>query len=253
MKDLSEEIRSLKTEAKNCRDQERYEAGVQVLTDELAIPSIPFIRKELSSASLSDENKKKLASELADCLGLLGGIFRRWALEPDTATGERAFRLQNSVDAYEEGYKVERQPEFNIISSYNMLNRLVSYILLRPDSMLGSLTDQATGHGIYDVKQELEKAKSIILEQLAKKKKAGEKDVWGEADLALVTLLLDSHNDPVSIYADFNALSPSEDVYESALSTLRPLAKLDMPAAQKLKTAVKLLETKLGQLYDEEH
>jgi hypothetical protein len=51
--------------------------------------------------------------------------------------------------------------------------------------------------------------------------------------------------EPVAAYASFNALSPPNYAYISALAELRPLAKLDLPIAGKLKEAVALLESGL--------
>ncbi|HEX8650037.1 MAG TPA: tetratricopeptide repeat-containing protein [Pyrinomonadaceae bacterium] len=239
MEDLLQTIRNLKTRAKNRRDLGRYERAVRILEEE----AIPLIQKELSSTSLADW-RAQLASELSDCFGILGGLYRRWALETETEQ-ERKLHLRKSVDAYEKGYEIEKNPKHNIINSYNMLNRILSYIFLEPDSLWDATPSEKASYGkAYDVRQELQKIEAVIREQLKEKRRG---DIWALADLALVRLLL-GNDDPVVAYADFNAKSPPDFAYESALSTLRPLAKLRLPVADKLSRAVELLEEKLGQL-----
>ena len=76
MEDVLQTIRDLKTKAKNQRDLERYEVAAKILKK----IAIPLVKEKLSSTSLADW-KAQLASELADCFGILGGIYRRWALD----------------------------------------------------------------------------------------------------------------------------------------------------------------------------
>lgn len=240
MEDLLQTIRDLKTKAKNRRDLGRYDGAEKILKDE----AIPLIEEELSATDRA-EWKAQLASELADCFGILGGSYRRWGLESETEQ-ERISYLRKSVGAYQQGYELENHPEYHIVNSYNLVNRLVSYILLEPDSLSEALPPEKAGGDfiVYDVKQELKKAEAVIREQLNDKRRG---DIWALADLALVSLLLD-YTDPVTAYADFNAKSPPDFAYESSLSTLRPMAELTLPVADKLREAVKLLEAKLGQL-----
>jgi hypothetical protein len=240
MEDLLQTIRDLKTKAKNRRDLGRYDGAEKILKDE----AIPLLEEELSATDRA-EWKAQLASELADCFGILGGSYRRWGLESKTEQ-ERILYLRKSVGAYQQGYELENNPEYHIVNSYNLVNRLVSYILLEPHSSSEASPPEKAGGDfiVFDVKQELKKAEAIIREQLNDKRRG---DIWALADLALVSLLLD-YTDPVTAYADFNAKSPPDFAYESSLSTLRPMAELKLPVADKLREAVKLLEAKLGQL-----
>jgi len=239
MEDLLQYIRDLKTKAKNRRDLGRYESAVKILKEN----AVPLIQNELSSSDLVDW-RAQLASELSDCFGILGGLYRRWALESEVEE-DRTLHLRDSVDAYEQGYQLETHPEYNIVNSYNMLNRLVSYILLKAESVLeASPSEKVAGYIEYDLRQELKKTEAAIREQLKEKRRG---DIWALADLALVSVLLDEEN-PATAYAEFNAKSPPDFAYESSLSTLLPLAKLKLPVADKLREAVKLLEAQRARL-----
>ena len=238
MEDLLQEIRNLKTRAKNRRDLERYDKAAEILEN-----AIRLIQEELSITTSVDW-KSQLASELCDCYGLLGGIHRRMALESKTEE-DRKLYLKKSVAAYQKGYEIEKNPEQNITNSYNMVNRLLSYIFLEPNSLSQASSPEKSNEDIsYNIREELEKAETDIQEQLKEKRRG---DIWALADRALVSLLLDKDN-PAAAYADFNLKSPPDFAYESALSTLRPMSELDLPVTDKLKEAVKLLEARLEQL-----
>jgi hypothetical protein len=239
MEDLLQTVRYLKTKAKNRRDRSDYESAVKILSKQ----AIPLIENELSSTSQADW-RAQLASELADCHGIVGGLYRRWALDQRTEPEQRPVYLRESFAAYQRGYELEKNPDYNIVNSYNLVNRLISYILLKPDSLSNAPTENAGGGATFDIKQELEKAASVVREQLKEKRRG---DIWALADLALVSVLL-GHSDPHTAYADFNAKSPPDYAYESALSTLQPLADLDMPIADQIREAKGLLKAKLDQL-----
>jgi hypothetical protein len=239
IEDLVQTIRHLKTKAKNRRDHGNYEIAVDILKG-----TIELIQKKLSSTELPNL-KIQLASELSDSFGILGGIYRRCALESKNEQ-DRKLNLKKSVLTYNEGYLLEQTPEYMIVDSYNMVNRLISYILLEPGCLENTTPTKVTYEDIrYDIIQEMEKAKEDIQDQLKEKKRG---DVWALANLALVNLLLD-HLNPVTAYADFIAASPSHQAYETTLSTLRSLTELSLPVRNKLKEAVNLLEVKLSQLH----
>jgi hypothetical protein len=181
-----------------------------------------------------------MASELCDCYGLLGGVQRRWALDPRFYT-ERACHLKESIFAYDRGYRFESDPEFAPANSYNMLNRLVSRIIYYQHLSLEHTDPEISP---VDMTKELEEARKCIREQVTGPRRG---DVWALADLAMVELLL-GLAEPAAAYASFNALSPPDYVYISALAGLQPLAELDLPIAGKLKEAVTLLEKQLAKL-----
>jgi|CXWL01.1.fsa_nt_gi hypothetical protein len=236
MENLLERIRELKTKAKNRRDLERYEIAIKFLEEAIQILKSAF---ETASADW----KPQFATELADCYGLLGGINRRWALS-SLDPHERLERLKASFNAYDTGYQeYEAHEEYKIANSYNMLNRLISYLLLNPTSLDNMPLEHPVGKTLL-MKKELEKAGECIRQQLMLERRG---DIWALADLALVNLLL-GRETPVASYKDFLAASPPDYAYDSALAVLKPLASLHLTVAAHLKEAVQLLEAKLQQL-----
>jgi hypothetical protein len=202
-----------------------------------------LIQTQLPSTSVASL-KSQLVSELADCYGMMGGIYRRWGLKAQDEK-ERKSLLLESTKSYKNGYDIESNKEYGIVDSYNMVNRLVSQILLDFHFLSNpALAANYEGLEPIDVREELQKAEMEIREQLRGKRRG---DVWALADLPLVSLLLDK-DDPRTAYASFHAQSPPDYAYESALDTLRPLAEFDLPMQKNLQDAVEQLESRLHQL-----
>src|SRR5262245_49766966 len=123
MEDKLRIVRDLKTKAKNRRDLERYESAASFLET-----AIQILESALADSTMANR-KSQLASELADCYGLLGGINRRWGLSL-TEPEKRQELLRESFNSYNKGYQeYEAHEEYRITNSYNLLNRLVSLLL----------------------------------------------------------------------------------------------------------------------------
>src|SRR3954469_7028731 len=85
--------------------------------------AIGALRVEM--ASLSEEGQlgelgRRLAEALADTYGTKGGVLRT------------AQRYEESVEAYEDGYKYESNPRYRFTNSYNLTQRLVARIFAFP-------------------------------------------------------------------------------------------------------------------------
>ena len=235
-RNLLQTIRELKTRAKNLRDQgvEQYGNAVHVVG-----MAIERLREEMRGPA-TREWQARLMTELADCLGLAGGIQRRWALEAQGPEDRRIHHVE-SLRAYDEGYSFEVDAQGAV--SYNLVNRLVGRILYEPGSLAGPVP--ATGDvEPLDVRRALAAAEETIRTQLREQRRG---DVWALADHALVTFLLGQRSG-MAAYSDFEAASPPDYAYESALATLRPLSDLDIPEVKELKDTVRRLEAALGQL-----
>ena len=223
MTDLLGAVRDLKTRAKNRRDDGLFEEGVGVVNE-----AIELLDGEFGSAT-SDAWRTRLASELADCHGLIGGLQRRWGLASDAAD-ERADHLRASVAAYEKGdAEYEREEKFGVVNSYNLVNRLVSRLLLEP---------------AVDLSAEMTEAKGIVEGQLLQKRRG---DVWALADQALLRLLL-GEADHTSAWAPFRDKSPPDFAYESVLDTLELLAQVALAVKSELESSIALLEEDLENL-----
>jgi hypothetical protein len=227
-----DQLRELKTQAKNRRDLKRYERAAS-----FADQAIALARKELEAES-GASYKAQLASELADSYGLLGGIERRWGVA-STDAAERREHYQASVRAYDQGYEVEADPRYGL--SYCLLNRLIGRVLLNPELLaLSANTDAqsaAGGEGL-DLVAELEQAGKHIEQQLATERYG---DYWVIADQALIKLLL-GRADARAAYAPFNAQLPPDFAYKSVLETLRCLAAVWVGGDSRWREAIDELE-----------
>jgi hypothetical protein len=157
---MTDEIRDLKTKAKNRRDLARYSSAVRLTESAIALS------RDASEATKAQTYRSQLASELVDIYGLLGGIQRRWGLDSAEAR-ERSEHFQASVDAYDLGYVFESDPTYGLANSYNLLSRLVGRVLLDPSLL--SVAVEAPSNGAasgLNVRAELERAEKIIERQL---------------------------------------------------------------------------------------
>ena len=222
---LLEKVRYLKTQAKNRRDDKLYEEGVA-----LAYQAIADLEPAFESA-VTDDWKTRFASELADCFGLIGGIQRRWGLSLDDSerAGERKKHLELSIEAYDKGNHYELEKNYDVVNSYNLVNRLVGRILLSPNT---------------DLREEMRKAKDIVSEQLKQKRRG---DIWALADKALLQLLL-GEIEHDKAWAEFLDHSPPSYAFDSVLDTLDPLAVCDLPIRAELASSIEILQGELEKL-----
>jgi hypothetical protein len=225
-----DQLRELKTQAKNRRDLQRYERAAH-----FADQAIALARKELQAESGANY-KAQLASELADSYGLLGGIERRWAVAEAEAAARRE-HYQASVRAYDQGYEVESDPRYGLVNSYCLLNRLIGRVLLNPE-LLASPAQADAGGGGPELVAELERAGKHIEQQLATDRYG---DYWVIADQALINLLL-GRADARAAYAPFKAQLPPDFAYKSVLETLRCVAAVWVGDASRWREAIAELE-----------
>ena len=235
----SEQIRALKTAAKNQRDRgiRGYPRAEALLREAIAIGEA-----ELRSSSVP-ERRVEMAAELSDSYGVIGGVQRRWADE--TAGAEHEEHLKSSIRAYDDGFGYESDPQYGLVNSYNLVNRLLVRLIWDPEALAAQrqvVIDGTTP--ALNLAAELDEAAATVRGQLAGKRRG---DHWAMADLALLELLLE-RGSAASAYADFVDASPRDFEYESALATVRPLASLPLASAESLRDAVNLLEDRLKRL-----
>ena len=226
MSDVTQRLVDLKTQAKNRRDLGRWERAAVLLKQ-----AIDLAEEEYRSTK-ADEWRTTMASELADCWGMIGGVQRRWAFD-SSDPNERNKHLDLSIEAYDKGYFYEQKSSSDRSSTYNMLNRLLVR-LLRDSSMLTADPREGT----MDVRAELEK--------VAQRIGGGAPDnVWTAADMALLNVLL-QRQDAASAFAAFEHLKPPDFARQSALDVIAPLAKLDLPMSSALQEAERRLAARRG-------
>ena len=184
-----------------------------------------------ASPLLEPNEGLSLYTELADCYGILGGIYRRWALK-EIQQDIRTAKLELSCKAYDSGYVFEQK--CGSLVSYNMLNRLVSRILSDPSWL--NVSDNES-----EARKLLEESLMVIESQIAKNRD----DIWAMADSGLNKLLL-NEQDVIACFSGFVDLHPTISDYKSILDTLQPLASLDIDAAESIQKATRYLEQAKG-------
>lgn len=181
----------------------------------------------------ASEAEIMMARELADCWGILGGVYRAHGRE----------HWADAIAAYDEGNKYESSTRFNILSTYNRVNRLVLRILKDPNLLsspppLVSNTEPDN----KTMSELLSEADSEIERQL----RAGRTDrAWALADLAMVRLLGGSPKVEVALN-DLDA-STGNDLfpYESMLKVIRELVAQNLPMHDHLISVGERLRSKL--------
>jgi hypothetical protein len=234
MPTIFDTIVDLKTKAKNRRDLDRYDRAAGFVQDAIALAT-----SELRTL----EFRAKMASELADCYGLLGGIERRWALVANASEKHVGEHLRKSVAAYDAAWSYE-SGDYGVSSSYGMVNRLVTRVLADTNALTeGYVTNLGEGIEPVAVGLELERA----CEKIEASKRA-ESDYWAAADLALVQLLL-GRGDPAGAYSKFIEKSPPDYALNSALDVLGPLSDRNLAVKEDLQNAIKVLSACLARLH----
>ena len=228
---LLDHARTLKTRVKNLRDRGRYGEAVTIINE--LIERLEEFRSKCEDPA----DQAKVVSELSDCCGLLGGVERRWGLAQGDGQA-RTEHLEELVKAYDKGRELERAMRSTRLDTYNMVNSIIGRILLRPKCLSNSVPSPVGPADVIDVTAELGRIADVLAEQSRADRRG---DVWALADLALVKLLL-GRDEPVAAYAEFVRQNPPTYAYESALSTLRPLAELDLSVRERLQEAIVHLE-----------
>lgn len=204
----SDEIAELKTSAKNARLDRDWPGALLDLHD-----AIDLLLQGISEGTRRGSTFDILAAELADTYGMVGGTERRWGLESFGMERER--HLKASIDAYDLGYRYERELRGRDATTYNRLNRLVGRVLLNSEVLEAGAADSV------EMISELEDVESVVLEQLDGPRA---EDPWAYCDLATIQLLLGSGS-ALATLSGLDNLRPARFVYTSALETMRPLAE----------------------------
>ena len=186
------------------------------------------------SSEQAGEAEILMAKELADCWGILGGIYR--------AQGRDSW--SDAIKAYDDGYIYEASTRFNILSTYNRVNRLVVRILKNPDLL------SVPPPVVEDIKPPTKKTMPELLSEtdneIERQLREGRTDrVWALADLAMVRLLGDSPN--VNVALDDFDKSAGNDVfpYDSMLKVIRELVDRNLPMQHRLISTGERLRARL--------
>ncbi|HYO15414.1 MAG TPA: hypothetical protein VE685_19645 [Thermoanaerobaculia bacterium] len=173
MSDVLRDARKLKNQARRRREAQRYEEAADLLKEATDLLEPTLIDLKSDDPSLFETD---VARELSDCYGSLGGVLRS------------AGHFEDSVKAYESGYGLEKDKRYGMINSYNLVQRLVARMLLKPE-LIGSaewVVKDIEDVEDLDMWKALDDAASVIQEQ----RSVRATDPWFLADRALVFLLL---------------------------------------------------------------
>ncbi len=208
------------------RSHEVMDEALQYLRD-LGAP-------HLKAAEEATEGEIAVAEQLADCWGIIGGVYR--------AQGD----LEGARVAYDNGYAYESSKRFNILNTYNRVNRLVVRILQCPQLLSDPppLVTNVAKHEKQTMPELLGEASEEIERQLRK----GRQDrAWALADCAMVRLLggLDGVDRTLN---DLDSISKNDPFpYHSMLKVIRELTQRQLPMKDKLIAVGERLRQKLPQ------
>lgn len=165
--DIIEKAKTDKSRARRYRKSGKLADAERLLKE-----SIRFLRENLDQISQDEPSQTEagVALELSDCYGSLGGVLRS------------AGRYAESMQAYDAGEALESSERYGIMNSYNLVQRLVARVLLRPDLVWA----EPWFVGNEDLPAALGRAEEIIQGQMSVRVE----DPWILADQALVQLLL---------------------------------------------------------------
>ena len=218
--ELLDDIRALKTRAKNRRDGKEFHGALELLARAADLA-------EQGRADAWDDEAAPFVAELADIHGMMGGVTRREGLEAP-GTANRHDLLMQSIGHYDRGFAYETSVRGEA-TSYNLVNRIVGRILVDPASL-----DADPDAEPSSVPAMLRAAHDSVLTQLELRRD----DPWMLADRALLEILMSESTSARRAYGPLLRTAPPAYVYTSVLDTLEPLADIAGDRRPALRDAV---------------
>ena len=197
-----------KEEAKDHRDNGDITAAVTVLEETVKALDASPLAAELETATAPSKPMRDLAAQLADCLGMLGGNYRRLG------------RLKEAQTAFERGRVYEESPSLEVMSSYNLVNAI-------------TLPIESDAEAWEAQRPFIEKAVVALSRQVRGERRS---DPWAWADLAQCQLLLGDEAGALQSYDRVRDLG-DDDTLASATAVLERLGNA-VPALKSRITAV---------------
>lgn len=245
MSDLTNELEPLKRRSRYHRNEalealkegdteqaaEEFESSREAIRD--ALHRLQDLgTPDLSSLKRASEAEITIAEQLADCWGILGGVYRSQG------------NLDEARNAYDKGYEYESNTRFNVLSTYNRVNRLVVRILQNPDLLSDSSPQVVDIEEPATMRHLLRKTDEEIERQL----REGRRDrAWALADLAMVRLLGSLQNFDLALNALDESSANDPFPYASMLKVIRELIDRRLPMQDELIVAGERLRARLPQ------
>ena len=189
--DLIADIGILKDKSKILRGSGDYEGAIDQLR--LAIELVDQSGWDKGLTSPLDDDHRKIAWHLVDCLGMLGGNYRRNK------------QLDEAIKCFERGSTYERDSRYRISSSYNTVHAIVTPIeagMRNAGSQTGALRDVVAALQRQMFDPDLAEASRRM-------------DRWAWADLAECELLLGDLDEALTAYQQFVELSEPASILSS--------------------------------------
>jgi tetratricopeptide (TPR) repeat protein len=239
-KDLLEQVKALKDRARAYRDFDEPDEAAKMYgeTIKLLQPEEKLAQERLETAR-SEQNTEgdgsttptryelQVAEELADCHGSRGGALRRMG------------SLDEAIREYDLGYALETNRHYKMISTYNTINRIVVRVLRAPAWLHdpGQLTDdERKAVGDSGARGELKAAMHRLEARFKELKEQQKKDPWALADLVMIKALQNDEADAKMALKKLKDSKPPNKCYESALGTMRDIAKLELPQVELIRS-----------------
>lgn len=202
-----------KEEAKDRREDGDVAAAVTVLEQTVtALDASPLVAG-LEAANAPSKPLRDLAAQLADCLGMLGGNYRRQG------------RLKEAQAVFERGRVYEESPSLEVMSSYNLVNAITLPIESDPQA--------------WDAQQPfIERAVSALSRQVRGERRS---DRWAWADLAQCQLLLGDEAGALQSYGRVRDLG-DKDTVASVTAVLERLGSATPALKSRVTAAVTYLK-----------
>lgn len=158
-----------------------------------------------------------IASKLADCYGIRGGLQRR------------SGALEDALSSYKSGREIEQDPQYAISDSYNLVNELLLCILNNPAE-------------IESLRTHIKEAESIVTKQV----RADRHDQWWAwADLGLLNLLARNPTEAEHSYRQFWAVGARDSDFASTRPALEQCRDALANVAPDISQSITLMIDKL--------
>jgi tetratricopeptide (TPR) repeat protein len=213
MDEVLDTVQHLKDSAKTNRDfGDFYEAlddleeAIEILKQELAAVEQFGPPKEETQVLL----RQKLGSELADCHGMAGGVYRR--------LGDFA----RSSAMYEAGRGYEQDPAYGLVDSYNLTNSIVVQIL-------------ADGRNLFTLHQEILNAAETVDRQVEEKRR---EQWWAWCDVGVLALLNRNSERAREAYRRFKEKGALAKHFDSTIEVLEGLRDALKPVEPSISSSI---------------
>jgi hypothetical protein len=203
--ELAARAKRERTGVKETREKWKASAVTQEReTDfQLAVAQLQSLALTLETARNACETRslreRDLCAQLSESYGALGGLYRDWDKLPEAVTAYQKGR----------GYEKRIKDSGGLSGSYCLVQALVNQVLL----------ESRSSNPLVKFKESFQEARQELINQLNDDRRG---DPWLQADIALVTQLLDS-DQATEEWEAFEDLQPPNHAYSCAGTVMKTL------------------------------